>query len=709
MIFMNMYALGTQVSLISDVFRNLSFYLDVVIYSLIPFVYSMIFSLYDISLLFRDQSVLTNLVNRMTTTIYSFIAIFMFFRVAFSLITMLVDPSTIDDKEKGAKKVVMNIMICLILIVVVPKIFQYAKEIQTKAMTEHWIEKVVLGDDFADGNKNYSLGNELALSVWGVFFAPFDTNSVTQAAYDSVFNNPSATEFNAVWPVVKLHAVLNSVVGIPVIADVIGRVDIFNNILNIFDAGTYYQLSYIYILSTIVGVYVLWTFIKMMIDVAYRSIKFFALELLSPIAIMSYIDPSSSKKGIFSKWLNETVKTYISLFVRVFIFAFASILLRTLALSDLDLGNGIFTNLIYILAVIAFIKTAPKFIDNLFGTSISKDSDTKFVSDMFRGILGGVTTAAVGAISGGYVANKTGHNVLKGTLSGGWKGFSKGYNSAKKGDMIGVVKGGYDSYQQAKKSYGYDYDTEEERDLKAMEQYVASGKTAKNKAIANAESNNRQAIKEEFGRVGKKPRKVNGYDVKYNNLIGNADAEGAYKKYVAVVAENSAIPGISEEGLNIYNNAAQRKMYAALSKIQAAGANDTFNVEYSAFVQRDTAGRERALIEAFDAENRRLQAEGKSTYSDWQTMFKDMGGLDASATISVDSAYKIALDNRIKVETGHTTSEWANIAAKDEADASAAADEVKRHEASSKGKADKRRKDLYAKAKGKVEAQGYTP
>ena len=176
---------------------------------------------------------------------------------------------------------------------------------------------------------------------------------------------------------------------------------------------------------------------------------------------MSYIDPSSSKKGIFSKWLNETVKTYISLFVRVFIFAFASILLRTLALSDLDLGNGIFTNLIYILAVIAFIKTAPKFIDNLFGTSISKDSDTKFVSDMFRGILGGVTTAAVGAISGGYVANKTGHNVLKGTLSGGWKGFSKGYNSAKKGDMIGVVKGGYDSYQQSKKSFGYDYDDED--------------------------------------------------------------------------------------------------------------------------------------------------------------------------------------------------------------------------------------------------------
>ena len=66
-----------------------------------------------------------------------------------------------------------------------------------------------------------------------------------------------------------------------------------------------------------------------MIDVAYRSIKFFALEILSPIAIISYIDPSSGKKGVFNKWLNETFKTYISLFVRVFVFALTSVILRS--------------------------------------------------------------------------------------------------------------------------------------------------------------------------------------------------------------------------------------------------------------------------------------------------------------------------------------------------------------------------------------------
>lgn len=708
MAFMNMYALGTQVSLISDVFRSLSFFLDGIIYSLIPAVYSLIYSLYDFSILFEDGTVLTELVNRVTTTVYSFLAIFMFFRVAFSLITMLVDPSVIDDKEKGAKKIVLNIMICLILIVAVPKVFEYAKLVQSKAMSDHWIEKVVFGDEFGEINEDYSLGNELALSVWGVFLTPFDANSVTLSAYNSLFNNQNATGFGKVWPLTKVGAVLNSVTGIPIVADIVGKFPILgdaaNNILNMFDAGTYYQLSYIYILSTIVGAYVLWTFVKLMIDVAYRSIKFFALELLAPVAIVSYIEPSSSKKGVFSKWLNETVKTYISLFVRVFIFAFASILLRAFSLSTVKLDNGVWVNLFYILAVIAFIKTAPKFIDNLFGTSISKDSDTKFVSDMFRGVMGGAVIATSGTISGAYVAKKTGQSVLKGALSGGWSGFSKGYGAAKKGDMIGVVKGGIDNHKGLAKQYGYSVDKQYERDLANMERYVEVGKKAKTAAIMQADANDRHDIKELFNRTG---RKVNGFEVTYSNLIGDAEAEGLYKKYMATVAENSIIPGMSQEGLNVYNNAAQRSMYAALSKMQSAKAEAAFETKYSAFLQKDSAGQEAVVLEAFNNENSRRASLGEVTYTSWQDMYKDIGGLDATTNITLDDAYKISLENEIKLKTGHTTDEWANIAGKEEGDASAAKDEVKRHEASSKGQADKRKKKLYSEAKGKTEAQSF--
>ena len=110
MAFANLYALGTQITLLSDVLRVLSFFLDAIIYSLIPVVYGLIYSLYDFSVMFADETILTELVKNVPSPVYSFLAIYMFFRVAFSLITMLVDPASIDDKEKGAKKIVTNIM-----------------------------------------------------------------------------------------------------------------------------------------------------------------------------------------------------------------------------------------------------------------------------------------------------------------------------------------------------------------------------------------------------------------------------------------------------------------------------------------------------------------------------------------------------------------------------------------------------------------------
>lgn len=679
------YAIGGVITLVSDVFRNLFFFFDSIIYSLIPIVYSLIYKLYDITSIF-DETTLNNVLNNITTTVYSFLAIFMFFRVAFSLITMIVDPSVIDDKEKGAKKIVMNIMICLVLIVAVPVIFDYAKQIQSKILDEQLIEKVVIGDEFEEEDA-YNLGNDLSLAILSVFIHPVDNaTSDATVAYNNVFESKNNS-------IVTIQPHLSSVTGNPILSLI--------PIVNIMSESSHYSLSYVFILSTLVGGYVLWMFIKMMIDVAYRSIKFMALELLSPIAIVSYIDPGSSKKGVFSKWLNETFKTYVSLFIRIFVFAFASVLLRSFDMSAIN-GEGFFTYIFFILAIIAFIKTAPKFIDNLFGTSISKDSDTKFVSDMFRGIVGGTVMAGIGTISGATVAKRTGQSVVKGAFSGARTGFTKGYSSAKKGDMIGVVKSGFDTHSAEAKKYGYNVDVSYEKDLSAMERFVAVGKKAKTAAIMQADANDRKDIKDLFNKRG---RNVNGYEVTYSNLIGDAEAEGLYKKYAATVAETSIIPGISQEGLNVYNNAAEKSLYASLSKIQASRANSAYETKYSAFVQRDASGREADVLEAFNYENARRASIGEQTYTSWQDMYRDIGGLEATANITLDDAYKIALENEIKLKTGHTTSEWANISAKESGDADGAKDEVKRHEASSRGQADKRRKKLYSEAKGKVEAQ----
>ena len=106
MIFGNLFSLGTQPNLVIDVFRNLFFFVDGIVYSLIPLVYSMMLNLYDIKILFKNGNELDTIVKNFSNTIYSFLAIVMFFRTAVSLLTMLVDPSKIDDKENGAKNII---------------------------------------------------------------------------------------------------------------------------------------------------------------------------------------------------------------------------------------------------------------------------------------------------------------------------------------------------------------------------------------------------------------------------------------------------------------------------------------------------------------------------------------------------------------------------------------------------------------------------
>jgi len=356
-------------------------------------------------------------------------------------------------------------------------------------------------------------------------------------------------------------------------ADVV--VGVFLNIYGIYDLWV--------LLSTIVGGYVLWMFVTMMIDIAYRSIKFIALELLSPIAIVSYIDPSSGKKGLFSKWMNETVKTYISLFIRIFVFALCSVLLRAFSLSNFDMSEKGFVKLFYVLAIIAFIKNAPKFIDGLFGTSISKDSDTKFVSDMFRGVLGGVATLAGGAITGAHVAGKVGESRLKGAWKGATSNWKKGYDTAKKGGLgalPGVVSAAtYGAYTGAKKQYGYENDKEMQKLIDSLERKVPAIDEAKSGAVDELMANDR----EKYNQILEKGTKVNGR--KYGRGLEKDDAlENMLKKNAGGLAKDEVLHAGDNEYLERRRFVADRKQAEAImsrtnaiAKAQYSSAVDAYN------------------------------------------------------------------------------------------------------------------------------------
>lgn len=471
----NLFEMGAQVSIISDVLRSITFLLDSLIYGLIPSVFKAIYGLFDINEVLGADNV-NNILATMKNTIYSFLAIAMFFRVAFSLLEMLVDPAKIDDKEKGAGKIATNIVICLVLLIAMGPIFDTAKEIQSKILNEKMIERAIIGSSYGEDNSSL-LGNELALSTWSVFLVPTVNSGRAYDAYVNTFG--SENNRPSYWSLSTVGDHLLDVTGVPIISDIASRLGI-NWIGQILGGGSYYELSYTIFISTIVGIYLLWTIVKLCIDVAYRSIKFLALELLSPIAVISIIDPSSSKKGLFSKWLSETLSTYLSLFIRIFVFALCSVLLKTF--QNFNGGLKIF----YILAVIAFLKSAPKFIDKLFGTELSKDSDTKFASDLLRGGLGLIGGAAVGGIGNAVVAKRNKMPIGKSAWEGIKKGATGGFTSARKGDLLGYGKSIY-SGVTGEAGSGY-YGIQKYSDAKKQEDRLKWAKERAKRVASESES-----------------------------------------------------------------------------------------------------------------------------------------------------------------------------------------------------------------------------
>lgn len=597
MFYGNLFALGSQVTLLSDILRHLSFFFDGIIYSLIPSVFSLIYELYDLSSIFNDTTATKTLINNFTTTIYSFLAIFMFFRVAFSLLGMLVDPSKIDDKDAGASKIVKNILITLVLIVVVPIIFDYAKVFQKKVIEEHIIERALYGYNASDEIEN--LGEVLALNTWKTFVNITDESKASAAvksAYDDIFN-ASTTELGGVWPVSKLYFVLNETVGIKVLGQV-SILGITNGLLQKnFEAGTYYQISYVYILSTIVGFYVLISVIKLMIDVAYRSIKFFALELLSPIAIVSYIDPNSAKKGIFAKWLKQVVSTYLSLFVRIFVFALASVILASFNLNSISIGT--MKKLIYLLAVVAFIKVAPKFIDDIFGTTISKDSDTKFAFDLLKQGLGFATGAAIGGISNAVVAKRTGQPVFKNAVKGAWSSGNKMSAAAKKTGYdywSGMIGAGVGAVNDSYKNLGYKVDKDRDRRIAGLESKVDTVDAAKSAITKELGKNNNAKVKEMINNT----KNVNGRS--YGRPVQNDDqlANAAKKTQAGLVRDEILHKDLpyGDEYMKLRYEAADKSFQAQVVQRTLDTAKENVSNQQSMYSSiTDDDGRKKYIIE----------------------------------------------------------------------------------------------------------------
>jgi hypothetical protein len=166
------------------------------------------------------------------------------------------------------------------------------------------------------------------------------------------------------------------------------------------------------------------------------------------------MDTNSQTKGMFKKWTDEVVKTYLSLFIRLAVLSIAGIIIRSVDWSapvyqDSDLQSiwgalTPFARLFFFFGILTFMKTAPKMFEEIFGYK-GKTKEESFGQNLVKGLFGAASAGTVAAIAGGISSHKNklgfGIGALHGGLSGvtgGWKG---GY-SGKVGEYGKALIGG---------------------------------------------------------------------------------------------------------------------------------------------------------------------------------------------------------------------------------------------------------------------------
>ena len=454
------------------IFASFWFWLDSSLFDLIG-------NLYDILMMISRTTIFSQAtIDDFKGRIQIFLGIFMLFKVGLSLIMYIVNPDDFSDQSKGIGKLVMNTVISLVLLVTVPYIFNMAYRIQAIVLEENVLAHLIFGDTYKSKTvdkddkgkvtETYSYtydvlsgGERLKFDIMLPFFQPNTGLSAYAVCADFRDNDgkivkgcQEALRSGKLDDADKLH-VNNYINGVENnsfeltfrLGTVTTKVPSDLNTNSDSDDDDTYLFDYKWPLTTIVAVVVCLLLINYCIDIAVRSIKLGFLQLISPIPIISYMDPKSGKDGMFNKWCKMCVSTYISLFVRLLALFFGIFIITNVdsiidVISGATVTNG-FVKIFVIIGVLFFIKQLPKILQDM---GIKLDGDGKFNLNPFKrmedGMLGGKLASRLPAAAGGAALGLGVGAVGTATGAGAGKwftGMASGLAGGLKGKKIGEL------------------------------------------------------------------------------------------------------------------------------------------------------------------------------------------------------------------------------------------------------------------------------
>lgn len=334
---------------IINVFRSILFFFDQIIYGFIP-------TLYNFIDLLARQSIFSDAdLQKFANNIYAVLGVFMLFRLAFVLLNAIIDPDKLTDKNKGAAKMVSRAIVALVLIVAIPWAFTFAFRLQKVIMDKNLIAKIIIGTDGSTGGSPGQQMGKVALSSFLTCSDAIKTcdQDALDAGFNAAFPSADAEDQNANFQ--KLSDLLNN-----------------KGEAKDQDSGDVYMYNYSAVISTICGGFILFMLVTFSFDIAVRVVKLGFLQLITPVAVIGYIEPDG---GIFNRWLKMCFSTYINLFVRILAITFVIYILSLLDNANLFIdaqGNAVsgvtlaFVKIFIIIGALMFAKQAPDMLKSLF-------------------------------------------------------------------------------------------------------------------------------------------------------------------------------------------------------------------------------------------------------------------------------------------------------------------------------------------------------
>ncbi len=483
---MNLFSLGSS-SWFKESINYLMLWICDMLYKLIGLLYQVFVAITQVNLFDRETF------TQITRNMYVVMGIAMLFIFAYNIVLMIINPD--DKKSTGSTtKVVKETIISLVLVILLPTIFNWMYIFQNNIINSGIISSIILNNVGSNNNvleaeedcdySKYGFDKYATYSGTGMITGRKGKIGVDVQAPDAIkkectdfknktekfkslegaylvaptilsaFYKPTNFTYDECYSFMKSGNVDTNFgnddedkqICINYFYDVTysklaGDTSIFtrdNYLRNIVSDDSKDSMELNALMAIIAGVIAIIMYFAYCIEVGVRVAKLGVLQIVSPIAVMLRIVPKQ-KEAFFDKWFKNVKNTYLDVFIRILIINFALFavslvpgIMKTLfsSIGDIDSGGAI-KALATVFIILGILQFGKECPDLI--KEFFGNSGRFSVKGGFKKLKENPLTNATRASVYGATTGRGFGGVVGGALSGAIRGATRGYDKAVKG------------------------------------------------------------------------------------------------------------------------------------------------------------------------------------------------------------------------------------------------------------------------------------